>query len=83
MSGTGISGHAVPRFEAVADAFARVVGGQGGPSVRGGTGGSYAGASTAGRYALGFVTALMGSHSRVDAVENAFRACLGLPPLEE
>jgi CubicO group peptidase (beta-lactamase class C family) len=49
----------------------------------GGTGGSYAGASTAGRYALGFVTALMGSHSRVDAVENAFRSCLGLPPLEE
>ena len=48
----------------------------------GGSGGSYAGASTAGRYAFGFVTAAMGSHDRVDAVENVFRACLGLPPLE-
>jgi CubicO group peptidase (beta-lactamase class C family) len=49
----------------------------------GGTGGSYAGASTASRYALGFVTALMGSHSRVDALENTFRTCLGMPPLED
>jgi CubicO group peptidase (beta-lactamase class C family) len=45
----------------------------------GGTGGSYAGASTAGGYAFGFVTARMGSHDRVTAVENAFRGCLGLP----
>lgn len=47
----------------------------------GGTGGSYAGASTAGGYAFAFVTAAMGNHDRVDAVENAFRSCLGMPPL--
>jgi CubicO group peptidase (beta-lactamase class C family) len=49
----------------------------------GGSGGSYAGASTAGGYAFGFVTAEMGSHARATAVENAFRACLGLPALDD
>ncbi len=49
----------------------------------GGSGGSYAGVSTAGRYAFSFVTGTMGSHDRCEAVENAFRACLDLPPLDE
>jgi hypothetical protein len=49
----------------------------------GGWGGSYAGACTSGGYAFGFVTATMGSHDRATVVEDAFRACLGLPPLEE
>jgi hypothetical protein len=33
VSGAAISGHAEPRFEAVADAFARVVDGQAGPGA--------------------------------------------------
>jgi hypothetical protein len=49
----------------------------------GGSGGSYAGASIAGRYAFAFVTAAMGSHSRATQVENAFRGCLGVPPLDD
>jgi CubicO group peptidase (beta-lactamase class C family) len=49
----------------------------------GGSGGSYAGASTAGGYAFAFVTGTMGSHDRSTAVENAFRECLGMPPLDE
>ena len=49
----------------------------------GGSGGSYAGASTAGGYAFAFVTGTMGSHARGTAVENAFRECLGMPPLDE
>lgn len=49
----------------------------------GGLGGSFAGASTAGGYAFAFVTGAMGDHERSNAVENAFRACLGVPPLEE
>lgn len=49
----------------------------------GGSGGSYAGASTIGGYAFAFVTGSMGSHARGTAVENAFRACLGMPPLHE
>ncbi len=48
----------------------------------GGLGGSVGWASTAGGYAYGFVTGSMGSHDRSDAVENALRSCLGLPPLE-
>jgi CubicO group peptidase (beta-lactamase class C family) len=47
----------------------------------GGWGGSYAGASTAGGYAFAFVTGTMGSHDRATLVEDAFRACLGMPPL--
>lgn len=47
----------------------------------GGTGGSYAGASTVGGYAFAFLTGTMGTHDRAAAVENAFRGCLGLPPL--
>jgi CubicO group peptidase (beta-lactamase class C family) len=49
----------------------------------GGSGGSYAGASVAGGYAFAFVTAAMGSHSRAIEVENVFRGCLGVPPLDE
>ncbi len=49
----------------------------------GGLGGSVGWASTAGGYAYGFVTGSMGSHDRADAVENALRSCLGLPPLED
>jgi CubicO group peptidase (beta-lactamase class C family) len=47
----------------------------------GGLGGSYAG--TADGYAIGFVTGTMGDHDRVDRVENAYRACVGLPPLPD
>jgi CubicO group peptidase (beta-lactamase class C family) len=47
----------------------------------GGLGGSYAGAIDG--YAIGFVTGTMGGHDRVDRVENAFRACVGLPPLPD
>jgi hypothetical protein len=47
----------------------------------GGTGGSYAGTCTQGRYAFSFVTGSMGNHDRATAVEDAFRDCLGLPPL--
>ena len=45
----------------------------------GGTGGSYAGAGEG--YAFGFVTGSMGDHERCDRVENAFRDCVGLPPI--
>lgn len=47
----------------------------------GGTGGSLGWASTQGGYAFGFVTGSMGDHARAEAVENAVRECLGLPPL--
>ena len=46
----------------------------------GGVGGSYAGAADG--YAFCFITAAMGSHDRATAVEDAFRACLGLGPLD-
>jgi CubicO group peptidase (beta-lactamase class C family) len=45
----------------------------------GGLGGSYAGISVEGGYALGFVTGSMGSHDRVDGLEETLRRCLGLP----
>ena len=48
----------------------------------GGTGGSFAAASTVGGYAIAFVTGSMGDHARATAVENAFRSCLGLAPLD-
>ncbi len=47
----------------------------------GGLGGSYRGTSTSGGYAIGFVTGTVGSHDRVDALENTLRECLGVPPL--
>jgi hypothetical protein len=47
----------------------------------GGTGGSYAGLADG--YAFAFVTAAMGDHDRGTALENAFRACLGLAALDE
>ncbi|MDF2145009.1 serine hydrolase [Knoellia sp. p5-6-4] len=47
----------------------------------GGTGGSVGWACTRGAYAYGFVTGSMGSHDRSDAVENALRSVIGVPPL--
>ncbi len=47
----------------------------------GGLGGSYGGTSTAGGYSVGFVTGTVGSHDRSEAIENALRDCLGIPPL--
>jgi CubicO group peptidase (beta-lactamase class C family) len=47
----------------------------------GGLGGSYAGMSVAGGYVIAFVTATMGTHDRVDHLDNVLRGCLGLPPL--
>ncbi len=49
----------------------------------GGTGGSFAAASTVGGYAIAFVTGSMGTHDRAATIENTFRECLGLAPLEE
>ena len=49
----------------------------------GGIGGSLAAASTVGGYAFAFLTGSMGDHSRAAAVENVFRSCLGLSPLED
>jgi len=37
--------------------------------------------STVGGYAVGFVTGTVGGFDRVDALENALRDCLGVPPL--
>jgi CubicO group peptidase (beta-lactamase class C family) len=48
----------------------------------GGLGGSWAGASTAGRYAFCFVTATMGDHTRATRLENTFRRCIGLGPID-
>jgi CubicO group peptidase (beta-lactamase class C family) len=47
----------------------------------GGLGGSYAGASKRGGYAIAFVTGTMGTHERVERLENAMRGCIGLPAL--
>jgi CubicO group peptidase (beta-lactamase class C family) len=47
----------------------------------GGLGGSYAGVSVAGGFVIAFVTATMGTHERVDHLDNVLRGCLGLPPL--
>jgi CubicO group peptidase (beta-lactamase class C family) len=47
----------------------------------GGIGGSVGWCSTAGGYCFGFVTGLVAGHDRSDALENAFRSCLGLPPI--
>lgn len=47
----------------------------------GGVGGSLGWACRSGRYAYGFVTGSMGDHDRSDAVENALRDAVGLPPL--
>ena len=47
----------------------------------GGVGGSVGWVCTSGHYAYGFTTGSMGTHDRSDAVENALRAVLGLPPL--
>jgi CubicO group peptidase (beta-lactamase class C family) len=44
----------------------------------GGLGGNWAGVSGDGGYALAFVTGSMGTHERVDALEEALRRCLGL-----
>jgi CubicO group peptidase (beta-lactamase class C family) len=47
----------------------------------GGLGGSYGGTSTVGGYTVGFITGSVGSHDRSEALENALRDCLGVPPL--
>jgi CubicO group peptidase (beta-lactamase class C family) len=47
----------------------------------GGLGGSFGGATDG--YAIAFVTGSMGDHDRADLLENAFRACIGLAPLED
>jgi CubicO group peptidase (beta-lactamase class C family) len=47
----------------------------------GGLGGNYGGTSTTGGYSLAFVTGSVGTHDRVDALENTLRDCLGLAPL--
>jgi CubicO group peptidase (beta-lactamase class C family) len=47
----------------------------------GGLGGNYGGTGTDGGYTVGFVTGSVGNFDRVDALENALRGCLGLPPL--
>jgi hypothetical protein len=47
----------------------------------GGVGGSLGWWSTDGDYAIGFVTGLVADHDRAELVDNAVRACLGLPPL--
>jgi len=46
----------------------------------GGLGGSYGGTSSGGGYSIGFVTGSVAGFDRVDALENALRGCLGLPP---
>jgi len=40
-------------------------------------------AAAIGGYAFAFVTATMGSHARATAVDNAFRGCIGVPPLDD
>ena len=47
----------------------------------GGVGGSLGWACTGGRYTFAFLTGSMGGHERSDAVENALRGAVGLPPL--
>jgi CubicO group peptidase (beta-lactamase class C family) len=47
----------------------------------GGLGGSYGGACTRGGYAIAFVTGTLGTHERLERVENVLRACMGLPPI--
>ena len=47
-----------------------------------GLGGSWAGASTVGGYAFCFVTGTMGDHDRCTRLENTFRRCIGLGPID-
>lgn len=47
----------------------------------GGLGGSLAWHSTEGGYVLGFVSGLVADHSRATRLDNAVRACCGLPAL--
>lgn len=47
----------------------------------GGLGGSFGGASTRSGYAFAYVTGTMGDGAAGEALENTFRACLGLRPL--
>jgi len=47
----------------------------------GGLGGNYGGFCPGGGYSVGFVTGSVGSFDRVEALENALRDCIGLPPL--
>ena len=45
----------------------------------GGVGGSFGWWSTEGDYAIGFLTGVIADHDRATRVDNAVRACLGLP----
>jgi hypothetical protein len=72
-----IHGQADARFGPVRDCFAEVADGYG----MGGLGGNYGGTCTDGGYTIGFVTGSVGNFDRADALENALRGCLGLPPL--
>ena len=47
----------------------------------GGLGGSLGWWSEVGQYAFGFVTGEIGDYDRGERLENAVRACLGLPPI--
>lgn len=48
----------------------------------GGLGGSVGWACPEGRYAFAFVTGSMGTHDRGTLLENTFRACIGLSPID-
>jgi CubicO group peptidase (beta-lactamase class C family) len=48
----------------------------------GGLGGSYGGHSRSGDYSFAFLTGSAGDHDRGLLLENTFRDCLGLPPVE-
>ena len=48
----------------------------------GGLGGSVGWACPDGRYAFGFVTGSVGTHERATTLENAVRACVGMPGLD-
>jgi hypothetical protein len=48
----------------------------------GDTGGAFGGASRTGGYGIGFLSAHIGYHERLDRLEAVLRECLGVPPLE-
>jgi CubicO group peptidase (beta-lactamase class C family) len=48
----------------------------------GGVGGNYGGTNQAAGYTIGYVTGTVGTFDPLSTLENEFRRCLGLPPLE-
>jgi hypothetical protein len=48
----------------------------------GGIGGNYGGTNQAAGYTIGYVTGTVGTFDPLSTLENEFRRCLGLPPLE-